>query len=504
MVSFFGDGIRFVPKSENARHEIKVVGVGGGGGNTVNHMFRKGGVAVDYAVCNTDKQALSASPVPEKIQLGSSLTEGLGAGSKPEVGRKAAEESQEAIQSLFPDETKMVFVTAGMGGGTGTGAAPIIARAAKSMGKLTVGIVTTPFKFEYRDEVAQAGIAEMRKSVDSLIIINNNRIFDIYSDVDMRDTFAIVNEVLCKAASSIAEVINQSLTVNVDLADTRTLLTDSGTTLLGSGRASGPDRVKKVTEEALSSPLLNDADIYGAKGLIFVVKYGKGGFIAKELDAMTTIIRERSGNESPVKWGMGQDDTLADDELNLMIIAAGFPSEKRINRPEEPRDRHVVSLAPEGPLADQNESLQWAGHLEIRPEEKQTEERAMPNGEKKTFTVYTLQMDDDNPPTLNFSGQAYQSYAQAQPAVPRGSRQEERRPYERRQSPAASPLDSSIEDVLSGGNSGYTAQSGIRAGVKQTGNRDTEPAYLRHGITINTNPPKEGRTHDWTLRMDEE
>lgn len=499
MASIFGDKIRFVPKAENARHEIKVVGVGGGGSNTVNHMFRKGGTAVDFAVCNTDKQALAASPVPEKIQLGASLTEGLGAGSKPEVGRHAAEESLDDIRSLFPDETKMVFVTAGMGGGTGTGAAPIIARMAKDMGKLTVGIVTTPFKFECRDRVAAAGIAEMRKSVDSLIIINNNRIFDIYSDVDMSDTFAIVNEVLCTAASSIAEVINQSLTVNVDLADTRTLLTDSGTTLLGSGRARGAGRVKKVTEQALTSPLLNDADIYGAKGFIFVVKYGKGGFPAKELDEMTTIIRERSGNDSPVKWGMGQDDSLDPDELSLMVIAAGFPSSEH---PEDFRKGGASStdqyrsMAPEkGPEAPLNISPEAS-----REDNVHTEERVLPNGEKKVFTIHTLRLDPDDVSVPELSEGAYSSFARADvgPA-------EAPRPYQRRASSPTSPLDSGIDEVLSASAAprGVAASSRVPAsGHVASGNRDTEPAYLRRGITINTHPPKEGRTHVWTLDAD--
>ena len=492
-------GLTWAGTPKNARHEIKVVGVGGGGGNTVNHMFRKGGASVDYAVCNTDKQALSASPVPEKIQLGTALTEGLGAGSKPEVGRRAAEESTDAIRSLFPDETKMVFVTAGMGGGTGTGAAPVIAKMAKDLGKLTVGIVTTPFKFECRDQVAQAGIAEMRKAVDSLIIINNNRIFDIYSEVDMSDTFAIVNEVLCTAATSIAEVINQSLTVNVDLADTRTLLTDSGTTLLGSGRASGPDRVKQVTQQALTSPLLNDADIYGAKGFIFVVKYGKGGFIAKELDEMTTIIRERSGNESPVKWGMGQDDSLAPDELSLMVIAAGFPSETPARKPENDRPRTVQPIAPEGPLVEQNELLGWAGGLSARPKEAHTEERTLPNGEKKTFTVYTLSLDDDHVPS---PGVVFQSYSQGSRFTPEPENTEEmpRSPYQRRQNvQTASPLDSGIEEGLA---STDTYRHSTVGKGRQTGNRETEPAYLRQGITIDTNPPKEGRTNSWTLSPD--
>lgn len=498
MASFFeeiGDKLKWANRSEYSRHKIKVVGVGGGGGNTVNHMFRKGGMEVDYAVCNTDNQALEASPVLEKLQLGPQTTGGLGTGYRPEVGHAAAEESIDAIRGLFPDETEMVFVTAGMGGGTGTGAAPIIARTAKSLGKLTVGIVTTPFKFEYRDQVAAAGIAEMRKAVDSLIVVNNQRILSIYGDCKVAEGFAIANEILCAAASNIAGIINKSLEVNVDLADIRTLLTDSGTALLGSGCVSGSDRVKKVTEQALTSPLLNDADIYGAKGLIFAIRYGSNGFLNRELDEMTSIIRERSGSDSPVKWGMGPDESLEPDELSLMVIAAGFPSSEhpsgsRKEFPASDRRRGATSEnGPETPLDFGSDSLPG----------EYTEERVMPNGEKKEFTIHTLRLDQEDMsiPELT-GGNAFSAFGNSA----MGS-EEPRRPYERRSDASVSPLDSSIEDALSGRGPRHASASSRTTGARSTGNRDTEPAYLRRGITINTNPPKEGRTHVWTLAADD-
>lgn len=506
MASIFGEignQLKWANRSEYSRHKIKVVGVGGGGGNTVNHMFRKGGVEVDYAVCNTDKQALDASPVPEKLQLGPQTTGGLGAGYKPEVGHAAAEESIDDIRSLFPDETEMVFVTAGMGGGTGTGAAPIIARTAKDLGKLTIGIVTTPFKFECRDQKASAGIAEMRQAVDSLIVVNNERIFDMYGDDQVDDTFAIVDEILCAAASNIAGVINKSLKVNVDLADIRTLLTDSGTALLGSGSASGPDRVKRVTEQALTSPLLNNADIYGAKGFIFTIKYGANGFRARELNEMASVIRERSGNDSPVKWGMGLDESLAPDEVSLMVIAAGFPSSDTATDfrsgaggdwTEAARTAQASVQSPESPIDTSGESR--GGQY--------TEERIMPNGEKKTVTIHTLELDEEDMSVPELSGTSdifYIGHPSRQPQ----QQQEYRRPYERRSSPAATPLESNIEEVLVDGRVRTDGKTGgaRTPSVRSGGNRDAEPAYLRHGITIDTNPSKEGCTHVWTLDMDE-
>ena len=505
MASIFGDignQLKWANRSEYSRHKIKVVGVGGGGGNTVNHMYRKGGVEVDYAICNTDKQALDASPVPEKLQLGPQTTGGLGAGYKPEVGLAAAQESIDDIRSLFPDETEMVFVTAGMGGGTGTGAAPIIARTAKDLGKLTIGIVTTPFKFECRDQKASAGIDQMRQAVDSLIVVNNERIFDMYGDDQVDDTFAIVDEILCAAASNIAGVINKSLKVNVDLADIRTLLTDSGTALLGSGSASGPDRVKRVTEQALTSPLLNNADIYGAKGFIFTIKYGANGFRARELNEMAGVIRERSGNDSPVKWGMGLDESLAPDELSLMVIAAGFPSGESSDsfRNEIGTEPRFSSLAPQGPETPIDSPADTRTG-------QYTQERTLPNGERKVFTIHTLELDDEDlsVPELSGASIAFSAYVGA----PAGQTEETRRlPYERRPAKTASPLESDIEDVLS--DETRRAKPAAHANTyPQTGrtgsnaNRDTEPAYLRHGITIETNPPKEGRTHVWTLDTDD-
>lgn len=489
----------------NSRHEIKVVGVGGGGSNTVNHMYRQDVSDIDFAVCNTDRQALQGSPVPEKIQLGTSVTEGLGTGSRPEVGRQAADESMDRIKELFPDKTKMVFVTAGMGGGTGTGAAPIIARMAKDLGKLTIGIVTMPFSFEGRDRVAAQGIAEMRKSVDALIIVNNNRIFEIYDKVDFEHCFAMVNEVLCTMAANIAEVTNREMTINVDINDMRSLLGDSGTALLGVGRASGPDKAREVIEQVFSSPFVNDADIYGSERIIFTITYGKNGFKSAVLNDITKQIRERSGQKPQIiKWGYGADTELGDDEIKLIVIAAGFPAEKQqdIADRTEQQNRNVYSIAPEGPLEKHIESSGFASYVPpVNPRvEKREETRITEQGEEKVFNIYTLDMDDDA---------AYSSFSSVYAEVPsHGGRSsydnradENNCPRQRRASVEYSPLNSDIDQVLGGGGSGsgMPTAHGRRVPLSQSSNRENEPAYLRHGVVVDIHPPKEGRTNNWTL-----
>ncbi len=492
----------------NSRHEIKVVGVGGGGSNTVNHMYRQDVSEIDFAVCNTDRQALQGSPVPEKIQLGTSVTEGLGTGSRPEVGRQAADESMDKIKELFPDKTKMVFVTAGMGGGTGTGAAPIIAKMAKDLGKLTIGIVTMPFSFEGRDQVAAKGIAEMRKSVDALIIVNNNRIFEIYDKVDFEHCFAMVNEVLCTMAINIAEVTNKEMTINVDINDMRSLLGNSGTALLGVGRASGQDKAREVIEQVFSSPFVNDADIYGSERIIFTITYGKNGFKSAVLNDITKQIRERSGQKPQIiKWGYGADPELGDDEIKLIVIAAGFPAEKQpdiADRTEQ--QRNVYSIAPEGPLEKHIESLGFASYVPpVNPRvEKREETRVTEQGEEKVFNIYTLKMDDD--PVYSPLDPSFSSvYAEAPSHGGRPSydsmADESTRSRQRRASVEYSPLNSDIDQVLGGGGSGSGMPSaqGRRVPLSQSSNRESEPAYLRHGIVVDIHPPKEGRTNNWTL-----
>jgi cell division protein FtsZ len=321
---------------------IKVIGVGGGGSNAVNYMYEQGIKGVDFIVCNTDAQALDKSPVPLKIQLGSTLTEGRGAGSIPEVGRNAAIESLEEIKALLSENTTMVFITAGMGGGTGTGAAPVIAKVARDMGILTVGIVTVPFMFEGKKRSSQAelGLSEMKANVDTLLEINNDKLRELYGNLTLKAAFGHADEVLCTAAKGIAEVITLIGTVNVDMNDVKTVMKDSGKAIMGSGRASGEGRARKAVESALESPLLNDRDITGANFVLLNITHGNDELLMDEISEITDYIQEQAGMSAEVIWGYGQDASLG-DEVCVTVIATGFVgngnSDSWSDRIEEPK-----------------------------------------------------------------------------------------------------------------------------------------------------------------------
>ena len=304
---------------------IKVIGVGGGGGNAVTHMFNLGIKGVDFIVCNTDHQALDSSPVPIKIQLGSSLTEGRGAGSIPEIGKNAAIENIEDIREFLADNTKMVFVTAGMGGGTGTGAAPVIAKAARELGILTVGIVTMPFTFEGRKRKEQAakGLEEMRQAVDTLLVINNDRLREMFGNLSLGTAFGYADDVLTTAAKGIAEVISVTGAINVDFNDVNTVMKSSGVAIMGQAKSEGEDRAIKAVQTALSSPLLNDNDISGAKYVLLNITYGDKEVLMDEISEITDYIQDEAGSTADVIWGHGFDETLG-DSLSITIIATGF------------------------------------------------------------------------------------------------------------------------------------------------------------------------------------
>jgi cell division protein FtsZ len=315
--------VDFEPKEKSI---IKVIGVGGGGGNAVNHMLREGITGVDFVICNTDAQALENSSVPIKVQLGKSLTEGRGAGNKPEKGRESAIESIDDINKVLSQKTKMVFVTAGMGGGTGTGAAPIIAEAAREMGVLTVGIVTIPFRFEGKKRIAQAmeGIANLEKHVDALLIINNEKLRLMYGDLKLSDAFAKADDVLSIAAKSIAEIITVHGYVNVDFADVETVMRNSGVAVMGSASATGPDRSIRAIEEALNSPLLNSNNIIGARNILLNIISGPDDEVTmQEVSQITDYVHDVVGDDVSVIWGNGLSDKMT-DELSVTIIATGF------------------------------------------------------------------------------------------------------------------------------------------------------------------------------------
>ena len=332
------DGIQFnLPKNRSS--VIKVIGVGGGGSNAVNHMKTVGVNGVDFIICNTDAQALYHSPVANKVQLGASLTEGLGAGADPEIGRSAAEESIQEIQNILETGTKMCFITAGMGGGTGTGAAPIIAKAAREMGILTVGIVTAPFSFEgkMRADQAEEGIKAMRDAVDSLIVINNDKLRQVYGDLGFRNAFSKADEVLAGAAKGIAEVITNHYTQNIDLRDAKTVLENSGSALFGTGEGEGPGRAAAAVGAALDSPLLNDNHIKGAKNVLLLLTSGDGEqeVTIDEIGEITDHIQREAGGNANVIMGIGSSEETG-SRITCTIIATGFPTGTQVLPSDKP------------------------------------------------------------------------------------------------------------------------------------------------------------------------
>lgn len=306
---------------------IKVLGVGGGGGNAVNHMFNQGIKGVDFVICNTDLQALEASPIPNKIQLGTSLTAGLGAGADPEKGHNSAMEAIEDIIEVLGVNTKMLFVTAGMGGGTGTGAAPVIAKAARELDILTVGIVTTPFSFEgkKRKSHAEEGIEQLKRSVDCLLVINNDKIKDMYGNLPIRTAFSHANDILTIAAKGIAEIITYPGYINVDFEDVKTVMRNSGVALMGSASAEGENRAMEAVKAALASPLLNDNQIRGAKNILLNISFGANEVLMDEIDIISTYIQEEAGQTADVIFGTSIDETLG-DRLAVTLICTGFES----------------------------------------------------------------------------------------------------------------------------------------------------------------------------------
>lgn len=311
------------PEKENSI--IKVIGVGGGGGNAVNHMYREGIHDVSFVLCNTDAQALNDSPVPVHLQLGK---EGLGAGNKPEKARQAAEESLDDIKNMLNDGTKMAFITAGMGGGTGTGAAPVIAKVSKEMGILTVGIVTIPFRFEGPKKIDQAldGVEEMAKHVDALLVINNERLRKIYPDLTVLEAFAKADDTLSVAAKSIAEIITIHGLINLDFNDVKTVLKDGGVAIMSTGYGEGDGRVKKAIEDALNSPLLNDNDVFNSKKILlniaFASEKGNSGLMMEEMNDVNEFM-EKFGNDFEIKWGLALDPEL-EGKIKVTILATGF------------------------------------------------------------------------------------------------------------------------------------------------------------------------------------
>ena len=382
-----------LPKEQSSI--IKVIGVGGGGSNAVNHMYRLGIKGVDFVVCNTDHQALDTSPVPTKIPLGQSLTEGRGAGSIPDVGKNAAIENLEDVNEILAKNTKMIFVTAGMGGGTGTGAAPVIAQAAKDMGILTVGIITVPFTFEGRKRRTQAeeGIEKMRESVDTLLVINNDKLREMFGNLTLVNAFENADDVLAIAAKGIAEVISVTGQINVDFNDVNTVMKDSGVAIMGSAEAEGENRAIKCVENALNSPLLNDNNIDGAKYVLLNITYGTQAVLMDEISDITDYIQEEAGSTADVIWGHGYDDSLG-DKLCVTIIATGFNTTPHTGLSMKAPKKNIMNLEDDSPEIITNESEQLTEPVTNTVEES-LEETPELNPSESAMKRYVLEEDDE-------------------------------------------------------------------------------------------------------------
>lgn len=360
-----------MPKNQSSI--IKVIGVGGGGSNAVTHMFKQGIRGVDFIICNTDCQALDTSPVPVKIQLGN---KGLGAGSIPQVGKEAATENIDQIRKLLETNTKMVFITAGMGGGTGTGAAPVIASLAKELGILTVGIVTIPFSFEGRKRAqqARAGIDELKKSVDTLLIICNDKLRELEGDLRLSEAFNKADNILTVAAKGIAEIITVTGYINVDFEDVKTVMKDSGKAIMGSGKASGENRALQAVQMAMTSPLLDDANIRGASNILLYISSGSEEITLDEVMEITDYIQHEAGSTADIIWGNGTDEDLG-DEISITLIATGFDSKLR-NQEEGEKIIHVLDRNTPAPVAPKETAVNTPVLEEVKLITPKVEEKA--------------------------------------------------------------------------------------------------------------------------------
>jgi cell division protein FtsZ len=376
-----------MPKNRNSI--IKVIGVGGGGGNAVNNMYRKGIKGVDFIVCNTDLQALEMSPVPNKIRLGTNQTEGLGAGANPELGRLSALESLEQLRDVLKANTKMVFITAGMGGGTGTGAAPVIAGLAKEMGILTVAIVTTPFRFEGKKRMGQAhsGIKSLEQNVDTIVTINNDNLTEVFGkNVTMKQAFEEADTVLCDAAKGIAEIITREGYINVDFADVNTIMKDGGTALMGTATYSGEDRAIRAAEDAISSPMLDNVNIHGSRGILVNITASSESLRLDETTTIVEYIQEAAGDNADIIFGTVYDEDMG-DQLSVTVIATGFDNEKRSFSGVQPMAKPLV----ETPVKPEVREVR-----EVREEKK-----SVNNLEDFSITsspVFNLEIEPTKPP----------------------------------------------------------------------------------------------------------
>lgn len=450
---------------------IKVLGVGGGGSNAVTHMYKQGIVGVDFAICNTDSQAMDLSPVPVKIKLGPELTEGRGAGSKPNIGKLACEESIEEIKEFLSNDCKMLFVTAGMGGGTGTGAAPIIAKAAQEMDILTVGIVTLPFTFEGRRRSAQGveGLEELKKHVDTLIVISNDKLRQIHGNLSLSQAFAQADNILTTAAKGIAEIITVPGYVNVDFEDVNTVMRDSGVAIMGTALAEGDDRAKRAVDEALNSPLLEENDIRGAQHILLNITSGTREVTMDEIFEITEFVQEEAGYGTDLIWGNCYDESLG-EKISVTVIATGFERHKPKAR-KITDDRIIVSLEDDPAKAKKNgiSRITSSDGEEDRP--------------KNTFEFDNVRSNYDR----------YNRYSYEEPYIK--DEDKERREAERREQ---------LERERQRRERLLAAKPKLN-NPRTVVELENEPAYLRRGVNLDDVP--DSKHHDysrWTISEDEE
>lgn len=451
---------------------IKVIGVGGGGTNAVNHMKTSGIVGVDFAVCNTDQQSLDKSPVDVKIQLGPYLTEGRGAGNKPEVGKEACKESIEEVRQFLEQGTKMLFVTAGMGGGTGTGAAPIIAKAAKELDILTVGIVTVPFTFEGPKRLHQAleGIDELKKNVDALIVISNDRLKEIYGNLKISEAFSMADNILTTAAKGIAEIITIPGIINVDFEDVNTVLRSSGVAIMGSGSASGEDRAREALDKAMHSPLIEDNDIRGAKHILLNITSGEEEITMDEVSEITDTIQEEAGYGTVLIWGTCHDPSLS-SELVVTLIASGF--EQGFNAKKE-QEQTVVDLH------DDEDQVTPAPHMHAEPEFE------ISTGSTELDPVIKSEAPSESKSSAGYSYKAPYVKAEVE------ERQVEQDRMKKRE-------DETRREMLRRNNMRITDSSALHQ-------IENEPAYKRRNVSLEDVPhsSEAPQMSSWTLGLDDD
>lgn len=472
-----------IPKGDSPI--IKVIGVGGGGSNAVNHMYKQGIVGVDFAICNTDNQAMDLSPIPTRIQLGPHLTEGRGAGSKPTVGKLACEESIEEVRKYLGNNCKMLFVTAGMGGGTGTGAAPIIARTAREMNILTVGIVTLPFMFEGRRRTSQGmeGLEELKANVDTLIVISNDKLRQIHGNLGISDAFSQADNILTTAAKGIAEIITVPGYVNVDFEDVNTVMRDSGVAIMGTAMAEGDDRARMAVDQALHSPLLEDNDIRGAKHILLNITSGVREVTMDEIFEITEFVQEEAGYGTDLIWGNCFDETLG-DKISVTVIATGFEHKrKRIEEVEQ--NRIVVNLDDDVAPAHKPAAPQQ------RPDDNRPNSLSNIGFDGGSGTgAPTFEFDDVQETVSKFQKR---HFAYDEPAAPTKSAEAEAEELRR-----AQEAEERRRERL--------RSQHVKLNNPQTINElENEPAYLRRGVQLENIPrSSEHQLSKWTINDDDE